>query len=1102
MAASSSSYFSDFGLLLYLEELNKEEFNKFKLLLRETMEPGPCLIPWTAVKKAKREDLANLMNRYYPGEQAWSVTLKIFGKMNLRGLCERAKAEINRTATAMEQEDVEPREMQGDQEAMLDSGTEYRIQIKEKFCIIWDESSWLGELETFHRAISQEDEDLVEHLFDMDVKTGEQPQIVVLQGAAGVGKTKLARKAMLDWAKGNFYQKFSYVFYLNGREMNQLKETSFAQLISKDWPSAESPIEKILSQPSGLLFIIDSFDELNFAFEEPEFALCEDWTQVHPVSFLLSSLLRKVMLPESSLLLTMRLTSSKRLKNVLKSQRYVEIPGMPEQIRKEYIYQFFEDEEWGKKAFSLLRSNEMLFSMCRVPQVCWIACTCLKREMEKGGDVTVTCQTTTALFTSYISSLFTSVDECCLSLPNQDQLGRLCHLAAKGIWTMTHVFYRDNLRKHGLTKDDVAIFLDMNILQRDREYENCYVFTHLHVQEFFAAMFYMLKDNWEARDYPVESFEDLKLLLESKNDKDSNLMQMRCFLFGLLNEKKIKQLEEALNCKTSLDIKQESLQWMEELGNSDYSPSELGFLELFHHLYETQDEAFISQAMSYFPKIDIKMCEKNHLLVTSFCLKHCRCLQTIKLSVSVIFEKKIVNSSCPAKTWQNDEDLIIRCWKDLCSVIHTNEHLKELNLCHSNLDELAMRIFYQELSHPNCKLQKLLLRFVSFPDGCLGISNFLTQNQHLMHLDLTGSDIGDNGVKALCEALKHPRCKLQSLRLESCDLTTVCCLNISKALIRNQSLGFLNLSTNNLLDDGVKLLCEALRHPKCPLERLSLESCGLTEAGCEDLSLALITNTRLTHLCLTDNVLGDGGVKFMSDALQHPQCTLQSLVLRRCHLTSLSSRCLSTSLLYNKSLRHLDLALNFLQDEGAKLLCDVFRHPSCSLQDVELVGCAITSACCLDLASAILNNPNIWSMDLGNNNLQDGGVKILCDALRHPNCNIQKLGLAYCGLTSLCCRDLSSTLISNQRLRKINLTQNPLGSEGIKKLCEVLRSPQCKLQTLGLCKEAFDEEAQKLLEAVTLKNPHLVIKPDYNDHNEDDGSWWQFNDSSEEDGSW
>ncbi|ELK24767.1 NACHT, LRR and PYD domains-containing protein 14 [Myotis davidii] len=545
-------------------------------------------------------------------------------------------------------------------------------------------------------------------------------------------------------------------------------------------------------------------------------------------------------------------------------------------------------------------------------------------------------------------------------------------------------------------------------------------------------MFYMLEDSSKLEDHASQSFADLKLLLESNNCEHPHLTQMKCFLFGLLNEDRAKQLEETLNCNLSLDLKGKILQGMEILGKRD-SFIQLGCLELFHCLYETQDEAFIIQAMRYFQKVVINICEKFHLLVSSFCLKHCQCLRTIKLSVTVVFEK-MLKSSFPVETW---------------------------------------------------------LRFFTFADGCQNFANCLIHNQNLLHLDLKGSDIGDGGVKSLCEALRHPDCKLQNLSLESCSLTTLCCLNISKILIRSHSLIFLNLSTNNILDDGVELLCEALRHPNCHLERLSLESCGLTVAGCEDLSLALINNKGLTHLCLADNILGDGGVKLLSDVLKHPQCTLQSLVLRRCHFTSGSCEHLSSSLRSNKSLTHLDLASNQLQDDGAKLLCDVFRHPGCSLQDLQLMGCVLTSACCLDLASAILNNPNLRSLDLGNNDLQDDGVKILCEALRHPNCNIQRLGLEYCGLTSLCCQDLSSTLSSNQRLIKMNLVQNTLGCEGIKKLCEVLRSPECKLQVLGLCTEAFDEEAQELLEAVGVSNPHLVIKQYCSDQNEEDGSWWK-----------
>ncbi|KAF6105118.1 NLR family pyrin domain containing 14 [Phyllostomus discolor] len=1087
--SSSSSFFPEFGLLLCLEELNKEELHKFKFLLKnEITGPGYCRIPWAEVKKAKREDLANMMNKHYPGEQALDVALKIFDKMNLKDLYERVKPEINRAAQTMRPEDTWAGETQGDLGQEGD-GTDYRIQIQEQFGLTRGSKCLLGEPRNFHHEIAGEGRELLEHLFDVDVNTGEQPQTVVLQGAAGVGKTTLVRKAMLDWSQGNLYQqKFTYIFYLNAREINQWRERSFVQMISKNWPGTEGPIERIMSQPNSLLFIIDSFDELNFSFEEPEFALCEDWTQVHPVSFLMSSLLRKVMLPESSLLVTTRLTACKKLKPLLKSQRSVELLGMSEDAREEYIYQFFEDKKWALQVLHLLRNNEVLFSMCKVPMLCRAICTCLEQQMEKGGDVTLTCKTTTALFTCYVSDLFTLVDGSCSGLPNQTQLRSLCHLAAKGVCTMTHVFYRENLRKHGLMKSDVSIFLAMNILQKDSDYENCYEFTHLHIQEFFAAMLYILEDSWGPMDHSSQSFADLKLLLESSSYKDPHLIQMKCFLFGLLNEDRVKQLEETFNCKMSLEIKEKILQGMEILGNSDYFLSQLGCLELFHCLYETQDEAFTGQAMRYFQKVVINICRKIHLLVSAFCLKHCQCLQTIKLCVTEVFEKKTLNSSQPAEFWQRDA---YYCWQDLCSVLHTNEHLRELDLGHSSLDELAMKILYQELRHPYCKLQKLLLRFFSFPDGYWSIASTLTHNQNLQHLDLKGSVIGDSGVKSLCEALRHPDCKLQNLSLESCYLTTLCCLNITKALIRSQSLIFLNLSTNNLLDDGVELLCEALRHPKCHLERLSLESCGLTVAGCKDLSLALISNKRLTHLCLADNVLGDGGVKLMSDVLKHPQCTLQSLVLRRCHFTSVSSEHLSASLLSNKSLTHLDLGSNWLQDDGVKLLCDVFRHPSCNLQDLELMGCVLTSACCLDLASAIVNNPSLRSLDLGNNDLQDDGVKILCEALRHPSCNIQRLGLEYCGLTSLCCQDLSSTLSSNQRLTKMNLTQNTLGCEGIRKLCEVLSSTECKLQVLGLCKEAFDEEAQKLLEAVGVSNPHLVIKHDFNDHNKEDGSWWQ-----------
>ncbi|GAB1291521.1 NACHT, LRR and PYD domains-containing protein 4E [Apodemus speciosus] len=79
----------------YLEELNKKEFMKFKEFLKqEILHLGLKQISWTEVKKASREDLANLLLKHYEEKQAWDMTLKIFQKMSRKDLIEKAGREI------------------------------------------------------------------------------------------------------------------------------------------------------------------------------------------------------------------------------------------------------------------------------------------------------------------------------------------------------------------------------------------------------------------------------------------------------------------------------------------------------------------------------------------------------------------------------------------------------------------------------------------------------------------------------------------------------------------------------------------------------------------------------------------------------------------------------------------------------------------------------------------------------------------------------------------------------------------------------------------------------------------------------------------------
>ncbi|XP_072892427.1 NACHT, LRR and PYD domains-containing protein 3-like [Hemitrygon akajei] len=85
----------------------------------------------------------------------------------------------------------------------------------------------------------------------------------------------------------------------------------------------------------------------------------------------------------------------------------------------------------------------------------------------------------------------------------------------------------------------------------------------------------------------------------------------------------------------------------------------------------------------------------------------------------------------------------------------------------------------------------------------------------------------------------------------------------------------LRLSDNKLGDSGVKLVSAALRNPECKIQKLRLDSVGLTDSGVEDLVSALSTNPSLTGLDLGLNSLTDRSVP----ALRRLILTLPSLEL-------------------------------------------------------------------------------------------------------------------------------------------------------------------------------------------------------------------------------
>uniref|UniRef100_A0A3B4E950 NACHT domain-containing protein n=1 Tax=Pygocentrus nattereri TaxID=42514 RepID=A0A3B4E950_PYGNA len=131
----------------------------------------------------------------------------------------------------------------------------------------------------------------------------------------------------------------------------------------------------------------------------------------------------------------------------------------------------------------------------------------------------------------------------------------------------------------------------------------------------------------------------------------------------------------------------------------------------------------------------------------------------------------------------------------------------------------------------------------------------------------------------------------------------------------------LELSENKIGDSGVKLLSAALESPLCKLETLWLWDCNITKEGCAALVSSLKSNpSHLRVLYLSNNKIGDSGVKLLSAVLENPLCKLETLRLRDCNITDEGCAALTAALKSNPShLRELYLPGNDKIKTGCEL---------------------------------------------------------------------------------------------------------------------------------------------------------------------------------------
>ncbi|XP_078022626.1 NACHT, LRR and PYD domains-containing protein 12-like isoform X9 [Epinephelus lanceolatus] len=953
------------------------------------------------------------------------------------------------------------------------------------------------------RSPSEEKKIQLNDIFEPLSNEEDPPQRILTKGIAGIGKTVAVQKFTHDWATGKANQTIDFIFPISFRELNLIthKRWSLMTLIGKYFKEVKDLLTSDYNS-SRVLFIFDGLDESKLPLDFEENETWRDDTETTTLDVLLTNLITGQLLHNASVWITSRPAAATKIPTEF-INRVTEVRGFDDEQKEEYFQKTVSDKTMAQKILNHLQSKPLrsLYIMCHIPVFCWISATTLQNLLTETKQSELP-KTVTEMYTHFLITQ-TKLKVYQKGETNRDVIMKLGKLAFEQLQKDNIIFYDKDLKSCDIHQEQAAVYsgLCTQIIRKEcgLHKQEIYSFIHLSVHEFLAAL-YVLETFLNSREnllpgkrsvtemlkreLPIILLHKRAVDLALANDHGKWDLFLR-FLLGLSQDKNQKLLQEAFGFKERRpQSNQKTITYIhekiKELSNVNKS------INLFHCLNELGDRSLVEQVQKYQNSGDVGNLLPEHWSALAFHLlasgedldvfdlkKYYGSDEALGRLLPVLkASKTALLSGC---------NLTDGCCKSISSALSLkSSSLEELDLSRNKLQDSGVTLLSDGLKSPNCKLQRLSLKSCRLSaECCRPLTSALSSSSDLKELDLSYNQLMDQGAELLSDWLRKPQCRLETLRLAHCQFTERGCAALGSSLKSNPAhLRVLDLASNDLRDGDVTKLCEFLAEPRCGLETLRLAGCQFTERGCAALGSSLKSNpAHLRVLDLTGNYLIDGGVTKLCEFLAEPRCGLETLSLKSCWLSAERCQPLTSALSSSSDLKELDLSWNDLMDQGAELLSDWLRKPQCRLKTLRLADCQFTERGCAALGSSLKSNPaHLRVLDLTGNDLRDGGVTELCEFLAEPRCGLETLSLKSCRLSAECCRSLTSALSSSSDLKELDLRGNYLMDQGAELLSDWLRKPQCRLETLRLARCQFTERGCAALGSSLKSNPaHLRV---------------------------
>ncbi|XP_065918394.1 NACHT, LRR and PYD domains-containing protein 12-like isoform X2 [Dysidea avara] len=353
------------------------------------------------------------------------------------------------------------------------------------------------------------------------------------------------------------------------------------------------------------------------------------------------------------------------------------------------------------------------------------------------------------------------------------------------------------------------------------------------------------------------------------------------------------------------------------------------------------------------------------------------------------------------------------------------------------------------LSH-NTKLQTIELGNNLLAAGGIKIFKSLRFTSTLTSFGISNNNIGVEAADDIATVLSH-NTKLQKLGLAGNSLQTEGAIKISRGLQNTSTLIVLHISNNNIGVEAADDIATVLSH-NTKLQELHLAGNNLQTEGAIKISRGLQNTSTLTVLYISNNNIGVEAADDIATVLSH-NTKLQTIELGN-NLLAAGGIKISRGLQNTSTLTVLYISNNNIGVEAADDIATVLSHNT-KLQTIEL-GNNLLAAGGIKIFKSLQFTSTLTSFGISDNNIGVEAADDIATVLSH-NTKLQQLYLAGNNLQTEGAIKISRGLQNTSTLTELNISNNSIGVEGADDIATVL-SHNTKLQKLGLAGNSLQTE--------------------------------------------